>query len=147
MNHSPTPSTVCLSGNSSTTNSVNSGRKCEGRTTNSLLSVRVHTHCTDVDAHACEFRHMQGSVCRGQRTISTAVFLRDIHLVIVLWFLRPKRDTLLVGSLPIPSWLSWLPRNPTVLASTGITCANHHTPHHCMNLRDQTHSHPCMASI
>lgn len=121
MSHSPTPSTIRIRGSNSTTNSVNLGKKCEGRTTNSLLSVTCsNTECTHalhrgVCTHVWVFKRMQGSVCRGQRPISTAVcFLFFVFLkrhppcdcLVVLWFLRPKAGYL----VSLLSRLSWLPR-------------------------------------
>lgn len=106
----------------------------------------MHT-CVSVQAHAgiCVQRPESNLHC------CLFLFLGDIHLAIIWLFYGSwdqKQDTWLVRSLP--SRLSWLPRaqesHCLSLPSTRITCAHHHTPH-CMNLRDHTHSHSCVASI
>lgn len=117
------------------------------------LSVQRHMRGRGMDAHICAecsgtCRDMSAEA-RGQSPVLSFKRHPPCVCLVALRFLRPNQDiSTWVGSLP--HRLYWLAKAQESyclrLPSTGITYA-YHTPHYCRNLRGQTLSRLCMASI
>lgn len=125
MNHSPTPSTICISGNSSTTNSVNSGKKCEGKLL-TLFSVFVYT-CT-----AQMWMHMRVSV---QTHAGICVQRPEDSLHCCFFKRHPPCDCFMVLETKTGNLVSREFDQQAILATQESHCLSFHRDHMCISPR------------